>query len=45
MHLFPNPGIAKVLAVERNVKSRNMNFAKVYMRRGQLIERGGRLYQ
>ena len=26
---FRNPGIAKVLAVERDVKPRNMNFAKV----------------
>ena len=26
---FRNPGIAKVLAVERDVKSRNMNFAKL----------------
>ena len=29
MHLFRNPGIAKVLAVERDVKPRNMNFAKL----------------
>ena len=27
--IFRNPGIAKVLAVERDVKPRNMNFAKV----------------
>ena len=26
---FRNPGIAKVLGVERDVKPRNMNFAKV----------------
>ena len=26
---FQNPGIAKVLAVQRDVKPRNMNFAKV----------------
>ena len=26
---FQNPGIAKLLAVERDVKPRNMNFAKV----------------
>ena len=26
---FRNPGIAKVLAVERDVKPQNMNFAKV----------------
>ena len=31
---FWNPGIAKVLAVERDVKQRNMNFAKVDRRGG-----------
>ena len=30
---FQNPGIARLVAVERDVKPRNMNFAKV--------ERGG----
>ena len=39
MHFFRNPGITKVLAVERDVKPRNMNFAKVE-RRGGLIGRG-----
>ena len=37
---FRNPGIAKVLAVERDVKARNMNFAKVDRREGRLIGRG-----
>ena len=38
---FQNPGIAKVLAVEREVKPRNMNFAKVDRRGGgRLIGRG-----
>ena len=36
---FWNPRIAKVLAVERDVKPRNMNIAKVD-RRGRLIGRG-----
>ena len=31
---FQNPGIAKVLAVERDMGSRNMNFAKVDKRGG-----------
>ena len=31
---FRSPGIAKVLAVERDVKPRNMNFAKVARREG-----------
>ena len=31
---FRNPGIAKVLAVERDVKPQNMNFAKVDRREG-----------
>ena len=31
---FRNPGIAKVLAVERDVKPQNMNFAKVDRRGG-----------
>ena len=31
---FRNPGIAKVLAVERDVKPRNMNFANVDRRGG-----------
>ena len=31
---FQNPGITKVLAVERDVISRNMNFAKVDRRGG-----------
>ena len=31
---FWNPGITKVLAFERDVKPRNMNFAKVERRRG-----------
>ena len=34
MHLFWNPGIAKMLAVERDVKPGNINFAKVERRRG-----------
>ena len=32
---FWNPGITKVLAVERDVKPRNMNFAKVDRRGGE----------
>ena len=40
MHLFRNPGIAQVLPVERDVKPRNMNFAKVDRWAGQLIGRG-----
>ena len=31
---FRNPGISKVLAVERDVKPRNMNFAKLQRRGG-----------
>ena len=34
MHLFRNPGITKVRAIERDAKPRNMNFAKVERRRG-----------
>ena len=30
-HLFWNPGIARLVAVERDVKPRNMKFAKVEM--------------
>ena len=37
---FRNPGIARLLAVERDVKPRNMNFAKVEKRGGGLIGRG-----
>ena len=41
---FQNTGIAKVLALERDVKPRNSNFAKAEKRGGgQLIGRG-RLY-
>ena len=31
---FLNPGIARLVAVERDVKPRNMNFAKVEKRGG-----------
>ena len=37
---FWNPRIAKMLAVERDVKPRSMNFAKVERRRRRLIGRG-----
>ena len=37
---FQNLGITKVLAVERDVKPRNMNFAKVERGWGLLISRG-----
>ena len=37
---FQNPGIAKVLAVKRDVISRNMNCAKVD-RRGAINREGG----
>ena len=40
---FRNPGIARLMAVARDVKLRNMNFAKVEKRGGLLIGRG-RLY-
>ena len=39
--IFWNPGIAKVLAVERDIKPRNVKFAK--LQRERLIGRG-RLY-
>ena len=39
---FQNPGIARLVAGERDVKPRNMNFAKIE-KRGRLIGRG-RLY-
>ena len=35
-----NPGIAKVLVVERDVIFQNLNFAKVDRKRGRLIRRG-----
>ena len=37
---FQNPGIAKVLAVERDVKLQNTNFVKVDRKGGGLIGRG-----
>ena len=40
MHLFSESRFAKVLAVERDVKLRSMNFAKVERRGGWLIGRG-----
>ena len=36
-HLFRNPGIAKMLAVERDVKPRNVNFAKFDRREGEIV--------
>ena len=42
-HLFRNPGIAKVLAVERDVKPQNMNFAKIDRRGGGATNREGAL--
>ena len=39
---FRNPGIARLVAVERDVKPRNMNFAKVEKRGwGGVINREG----
>ena len=40
---FRNPGITKVLAVERDVKPRNMNFAKVD-RRGATNREGALIW-
>ena len=37
---FRNPGITKVLAVERDVRPRNMNFAKVDRGGGGKAEKG-----
>ena len=39
---FRNPGITKVLAVERDIKPRNMTFAKV--KRKGASNREGRLF-
>ena len=42
---FRNPGIARLVAVERDVKPQNMNFAKVEKGGGDgAINREGRLY-
>ena len=38
---FRNPGIARLVTVERDVKPRNMNFAKVEKRGGGGINREG----
>ena len=38
-HLFSESGLARLVAVERDVKPRNMNFAKVEKREGA-INRG-----
>ena len=40
---FRNPGIARLVAVERDVKPRNMNFAKVEKRGGGATNREGAL--
>ena len=36
-HLFLNPGIARLVAIERDLKPLNLNFAKVEKREGGLL--------
>ena len=41
MHFFRNPGIARLVAVEGDVKPQNINFAKIERGGGGAINREG----